>query len=426
MIRILIRASLIARSRLMGYLRGHGAFELAEGPADFDADVLLVEADSFADTAAREGLDWAISGGPVVLLLRDFSVNVVGECQLLAERKHWTMDELADRTIPTAGFDETATMEFDYGVRKFTAKLAEDMSIVVTNAAGKVISSLPDANKSDDEERAKLAKASLSASRKELKSVLSMQRDRLYEAMCTQRDWTFEEWETYLAKHPVVGRYCQRLVWVVWEQERAATSFRPLPDGTLTNTDDDEVKVDAGARIRLGHDVTVSSSQRDAWVQHFSDYGVDPLFQQFGKPAFAPSEEQKSATEITDFLGHAIKAFSLRNRLTRLGYTRGVPQDGGWFFDYHKSFIGLGLESVIEFTGNGLPEQNRDVALRRLYFARKGDANMAMSGLSGMSGDELSLGELPPVLLSECWNDIRLAAAEGAGFAKDWEKQTEP
>ena len=28
-------------------------------------------------------------------------------CQLLAERKGWTMDELADRTIPTAGLDET-------------------------------------------------------------------------------------------------------------------------------------------------------------------------------------------------------------------------------------------------------------------------------------------------------------------------------
>jgi NarL family two-component system response regulator YdfI len=79
MIRILIRASPIAQSRLMGFLGEHDAFELAEGSADVDADVLLVEAESFADAGAREGFDWAVSGGPVVLLLRDFSINVVGQ-----------------------------------------------------------------------------------------------------------------------------------------------------------------------------------------------------------------------------------------------------------------------------------------------------------------------------------------------------------
>jgi hypothetical protein len=37
----------------------------------------------------------------------------------------------------------------------------------------------------------------------------------------------------------------------------------------------------------------------------------------------------------------------------------------------------------------------------------------------------MALGELPRVLLTECWNDIRMAAAEGSGFAEDWQKQTE-
>ena len=127
----------------------------------------------------------------------------------------------------------------------------------------------------------------------------------------------------------------------------------------------------------------------------------------------------KESGEITDFVGHIVKAFSLRNRLTRLGYTRGAAQDGGWFSDYHKTFARLGLEAVIEFTGNSLPEENRTVALQRLYFARKA------SGEDASVPQEVTLGELPKVLLSECWNDIRMAAAEGSGFAADWEKQTE-
>lgn len=341
------------------------------------------------------------------------------QCQQLAVRKGWTLDELADRTIPTAGFDEVGTMELDYGARKFMASLSEEMTIAVTNQNGKTIASLPDANQSDDAEKVKQAKSALSNSRKELKSVLTMQKDRLYEALCTQRTWQFEDWDMYLRQHPIVGRYCQRLIWVAYEGEKIVESFRPLADGTLTNHRDDEIKLEPETGVRLGHDETLALEDRTSWLQHFSDYKVEPLFQQFGKPTFTLPDDMKEASEITEFLGHLVKAFSLRNRLTRLGYTRGAAQDAGWFFDYRKTFLRLGLEAIIEFTGNGLPEENRMVALQRLYFARKID-----HGGQSIS-EELTLGELPRVLLAECWNDIRMAAAEGSGFAADWEKQTE-
>jgi hypothetical protein len=127
----------------------------------------------------------------------------------------------------------------------------------------------------------------------------------------------------------------------------------------------------------------------------------------------------KEQRAIDEFLGHMTKAFSLRNRLTKLGYTRGTPQDAGWFYDYRKTFLRLGIEAVIEFTGNWVPEENRTVALQRLFFTRK--ANQDEDSMV----EEIPLGELPPVLLAECWNDIRMAAADGPGFAADWEKQTE-
>jgi hypothetical protein len=340
-------------------------------------------------------------------------------CQLLADRKGWTFDQLADRTIPTAGFDEAGRMELDYGDRTFTAQLTEDMKVSLTNPDGKTIAALPDGNQSDDAEKVKQAKAFLSTARKELKSSLAMQKERLYEAMCTQRAWSYDEWESYLRKHPIVGRYCQQLVWVASENDKIVASFRPLPDGSLTNHEDDEVTLTQEALITLAHDETLPDNDRQAWLKHFGDYKVDPLFQQFGKSRFNLLETMKTQNEVDEFRGHLLTAFSLRNRLTKLGYTRGAAQDGGWFFDYHKTFPGLGLEAVIEFTGNPLPEENRTVALQRLYFARK----RVNSGQSFNTG--LTLGELPRVLLSECWNDIRMAAADGPGFAPDWEKQTE-
>ena len=62
-------------------------------------------------------------------------------------------------------------------------RLSEEMTIALTNQNGKVIASLPDANQSDDAEKVKQAKSTLSNARKELKSVLTMQSDRLYEAL---------------------------------------------------------------------------------------------------------------------------------------------------------------------------------------------------------------------------------------------------
>jgi hypothetical protein len=246
-----------------------------------------------------------------------------------------------------------------------------------------------------------------------------MQKDRLYEALCTQRTWRFEDWDTYLRQHPIVGRYCQRLVWVAYDGERVIESFRPLADGTLTNHQDDEVTLKPETAVRLGHEETLPPEDRKAWLQHFSDYEVEPLFQQFGKATFTLPDAMKEEHEIKEFFGYIVQAFSLRNRLTKLGYTRGTPQDAGWFYDYRKTFLRLGIEAVIEFTGNWVPEENRTVALQRLYFTRKTNQD------EDSTSKEIALGELPRVLLAECWNDIRMAAADGPGFAPDWEKQTE-
>jgi hypothetical protein len=84
---------------------------------------------------------------------------------------------------------------------------------------------------------------------------------------------------------------------------------------------------------------------------------------------------------------------------------------------YEKRFPTLGLVVVIEFTGNPLPEENRTVALLNLRF----------EGASAGAGERarLALGKVPPVLLSECYNDLRLIAADGTGFDPDWQKKSE-
>jgi DNA-binding NarL/FixJ family response regulator len=88
MIRVLVKASSpIARAGLESLLQAHPALGLVEDSfgdargieAESPPDVLLVEAETLADPAAREAMDWAVAGGPVVLLVHNPATEAVRE-----------------------------------------------------------------------------------------------------------------------------------------------------------------------------------------------------------------------------------------------------------------------------------------------------------------------------------------------------------
>ncbi len=348
---------------------------------------------------------------------KSFQEEATRQAEALAERKGWTLDELADRTMPSAGFDETGVLQLSYGPRVFTAQLLQDFKVELFNPDGKKITALPEPRMDDDADLAKDAKKAFSGAKKEIKTIVDLQSNRLYEALCTGRDWLFDDWNRYLNQHPVVRRLAQRLVWNIVEDDKITGSFRPLDDGTLSDNNDNLISPPDNARIRVAHDSTLSPEQVRLWQQHLLDYEVTPLFQQFGKGTYVLPADKEKDREIKDFEGHLIEAFALRGRSFKLGYTRGAAEDGGWFHVYEKRFPTLGLLAVLEFTGNPLPEENRTVALLNMSFAStQGEA---------WQRPQIALSEIPKVLLSECYNDLRLIAADGAGFDSDWQKKTE-
>lgn len=351
---------------------------------------------------------------------RSFQEEATRQAEALAERKGWTLAELADRTIPSAGFDESGALELSYGARVFSAKLLPDFKVELFNPDGKKIAALPEPRMDDDAEQAKEAKKAFGAAKKELKSIVELQTDRLYEALCTGRDWPAADWADYLLRHPVLRHLVQRLVWLETGAEGTPPrAFRPLDDGTLTDADDNELTLAAGARVCLAHDSLMSAEAVAAWQRHLADYEIKPLFQQLGKGSYTLPPEKAQQDEVKDFEGHMLEAFALRGRALKLGYTRGATEDGGWFFVYEKRFATLGLVACIEFSGNGLPEENRSVALHHLSFAGTQAADRWQRA-------KLPLAQVPRVLLSECWHDLRLIAAEGSGFDPDWRKKSEP
>ncbi len=367
----------------------------------------------------------------------------------VAEARGWTIDELADRTIPDAGFarpeDENgepigdqAVLELDFGPRQFQLKLNDDLEpVIMAKGETKILKALPAPGKNDDPELAKAAKKEFSDAKKVVKEVVKRQSERLYEAMCTQRSWKFGDFKRYLAQHPIVGRLCVGLVWAAYKpetkqeqlnqthsqkpalaRENLIGCFRPLEDGSLTNESDDEVRLDENTVVTVAHRAFLDQELADAWIKHLKDYDVIPLFSQLGRAGYQLPEKDEKATEITDFQGHMTTTFKLRGKATKLGYLRGEAEDGGCFYIYRKPFSSLSIQAVIEFTGSYLPEEDLPAALTTLYFTAMQQENTAY-----WQPNKMQLAAVPPVLLSECYNDIKQIAAEGSGYDPKWKEK---
>ncbi|TDR42109.1 uncharacterized protein DUF4132 [Tahibacter aquaticus] len=329
----------------------------------------------------------------------------------LAERRGWTVAELADRTIPAAGFDETGSMTLSYGERAFTGRLMPDLTLQLQDETGKTLAALPDPRKDDDEALAKESKKSWTDAKKTLKTTLTQQTDRFYEALCTQREWPFEDWNRYLLQHPIARHLVESLVWAVVDGSEVKATFRPLGDGSLTDVDDNPVTVADTAKIRIAHAFILPAELAARWQQHLSDYKVMPLFPLFGRGVYRLPAELHQAQELKEFEGYVLPNFTLRSRAQKLGYAR-ANHGESWFTDYTKTWRGLGITATIEFSGSSFPEENKPVALLSLKFLRA----------DGDYQESLTLGEVPGLLLSECYQDLRQLAAEGKGFDPQWAK----
>lgn len=345
--------------------------------------------------------------------VQDFAGALVDD---IAARNGWTAAQLADRTVPTGGFDSDGFLDLDCGAdRTYRLQLGAQDDIIILNPDGREVKALPAPRVDDEKPQVDAAKKQLSNARKEVKQVLAAQTLRLQEAMFLQRTWEVAEWESFLAGHPLVGRLAARLVWQgLDDREQAGAPFRPLGDGSYSDPEDNDVAIADFAAIRLAHSSLMEPEVIAQWRQHLADYAVEAPFDQLGRDLPVLNVTQAKATEIKDREGWMIESFKLRGIATKLGYQRGPAEDGGWFYTYEKSFRDAGVMVVIEFTGSPLPEENQPSALISLSFRRLRGGN---------AGGQLALADVPPVLLAESWRDFHDIADKGTGLDPEWKKK---
>lgn len=319
--------------------------------------------------------------------------------QQIAEFYDITQEELAERTVPNADLTEHGTLVFDYGDRIFTATLTNNLELILKNAEGKVIKTLPELQIAGNDELAKSYQQQFSLSKKEIKQVVNTQTMRLYEMMCVEKMWQYKDWLNYLYQHPIMNKIIQRLIWLEVDVDKnIITSFRPTEDGSLININDDEILLNPSNYILLAHSVHLPVELGDKWVNHFTDYNIKPLFNQFSP---IPTIGQIKDKCIVDHEGTTIDSLSLRNTLSARGY---YPVDEwNYISGFIKTFKTLNIQVCIDCMGYyKMINQNLSVVLEDLRFVKQ----------SGIIKKIIDIADVPAIILAECYADYNALAVK--------------
>ena len=309
---------------------------------------------------------------------------------VVAARRGWTPDELADRMIPTAGIDSSRTVELDYGPRTFVARLGINLKLSLETVDGKLLRTLPSPRQGD--EGAPAAKVQLAASRKELTSVVAAQRRRLYDAMCFRREWNGAQWRELLLGHPIVGVLTTGLVWHI-----DGIAGRPDLSVVVRTIAGQALDIAQDARISVAHSTTLSAAEVAAWRE-------TPTLVALGFGQFGASAVDVDGTESHrfDVKGTPSESFRLRSRARARELDRGETGDGASFDEYIKRFDQAGLEGVVGFSGSALPETNIPIELGAFSVRR----------IRRGQGEQVRFSEMPPALLAELFADYLAFGAD--------------
>ncbi len=322
-----------------------------------------------------------------------------------AEDRGWSVTDLADRTVPTAGFDDDGVLELPCGEdgKLYTARLDAMLAIHVFNPDGKAVKGLP----GGDDEATREAKKAFSAAKKELAQVIDLQGSRLFEAMCVERAWPVDDWRLAFHDHRVMRRLIERLVWQGLDDNGDPLGlFRPTQEGDFTDAEDNPVAIDDFAKVRLAHGALVDAATCAAWSAHLTDYEIKPFLAQFDAVRAPLTDDAREAEAIFDRQGWKADSMTYRGLSEKRGYQR-VTGDGGGCNEYAKTFPSHGITATIRHTGSYAVDENNAVALKELRFAKEGHRGT------------FRLKDVPPVMLAECRADYHAIAAKGA-FDPEW------
>ncbi|MGE0784692.1 MAG: DUF4132 domain-containing protein [Sandaracinaceae bacterium] len=205
-----------------------------------------------------------------------------------ASERALDVEALADRSVPTCGFDARGERTLSLGARELVVLLDERLEVRVRVDGARTRSGLPASRRGDDPAAYEAAKRAFAELRGEVRRTCAMIALRLERMMIERRAVDRASFARDFVGHPLVRRVVDRLLWS--DGERA---LRVAEDGTLADRDEREVELAHDARMRIVHPIALSDPDRALWSERFADYRITPPFEQLARTVFVPTEDER-------------------------------------------------------------------------------------------------------------------------------------
>ncbi|PWK15771.1 DUF4132 domain-containing protein [Tumebacillus permanentifrigoris] len=322
------------------------------------------------------------------------------------------VDGLTDRMVPTLGFDAAGEQVLDYGTRTFRLRLTPTLDLVVVDERGKQFKNLPKPSQKDDEAQAEAAKEFFKALKKQLRALYKAQAARYELAMVKERMWTRELWSKLFVENPILMKFATALLWGLYEEGALQQSFRYLADGTCRTLDGATFEAQEGSVIGLVHPLEITEEERVQWLRQFEADELKAPFEQLSRLVYHITDEERAGTQIERYHGVTISSHTLFNRLTKLGWSKGLNQDGGVYFDFYKDDQRLRVGAQLDHHGirTDSTDEGADVTVTTLRFYRATTIKRGSYLSDGNPVQNLILpGDVPPRLFSEVLYEVELA-----------------
>jgi hypothetical protein len=236
--------------------------------------------------------------------------------QASAKQQGLSLEDLIDQLTPDLGLSEGICIEL--GEQTFKVELQGDLTLRVRNDKGKLSKTIPKPKESKLLKRWEKAKQQLSELNKSLKAVIKRQQPAMYAAFVTGRQWPFDTWRSLFFDSPLFKVMGQSLIWA----DSNGQSFRIAEDLSLMDFDDEQVNLTADSRITLWHPVNASEAERQSWIDHLSDYEINPLIDQIGAGHQLPAKIDGPCRGLISLHDQKIDCQQLLTLLKTFGYRR--------------------------------------------------------------------------------------------------------
>lgn len=283
----------------------------------------------------------------------------------VARLKRLSVEEMADKIIPSLGFNRLGEQKVDYGPRAFKVTLLPDLSISVYDPVRKTTSSrlLPLA-KNDNNELAEEKRKELTGIKTISNIQDHLQKYRLEKAFKRGRTWKNKAWKATFVDNPFMRYLAPGLIWEVYEDEKLKDFFLCMENGTLVTVSEEEYLLPDNAVISLAHPIDMTDEMLTAWKERLDHYKIVPFISQLDVPFFRFNDLRIEDKAINLYSGKPAMLSNIYKNLTA-DLSVLIIQQVVFIIDRSADLL-IQIPYVIE---------NNNSMLKQMYFSsiKKGD-----------------------------------------------------